>query len=218
MPSIGNNKNTLTEKAILAALRHHFPEPKIELDHKNAFELIIAAILAAQATDKKVNEVTPILFKRYPTPQVLAVADLEDLKKIVQPLGFFNFKSKMIKECSRGLVDLFDGRVPDTVEDLTRLHGVGRKTASVIMVSIFHKPALVVDTHVIRLARERWCLSRQKTADRIEPDLARFFDQKNWVYLSQALVLFGRHICTAKKPKCPDCRLRPACPYKNKNL
>jgi endonuclease-3 len=215
---VPNTKKKLTEAEILAALRYHYPEPKIELDHKNAFELLIAAILAAQATDKKVNEVTPILFKRYPTPQDLARADLDDLKRIVQPLGFFNFKSKMIKECSRGLVDLFAGRVPDTIEDLTRLHGVGRKTASVIIVSIFHKPALVVDTHVIRLARERWCLSRQKTADRIEPDLARFFDQKNWVYLSQAMVLFGRHICTAKKPKCPDCRLRPACPYKNKNL
>lgn len=211
-----NNKETLTEAAILDALRHHFPEPKIELDHRNAFELIIAAILAAQATDKKVNEVTPGLFKRYPTPKDLADADLEDLKKIVQPLGFFNFKSKMIKACSRDLVDLFAGRIPDTIEELTRLHGVGRKTASVIMVSIFHKPAVVVDTHVIRLARERWYLSRQKTADRIEPDLARFFARENWVYLSQALVLFGRHVCTAKKPKCPECRLRPACPYDKK--
>jgi len=208
----------LTEAEILAALRHHFPKPKIELDHRNAFELLIAAILAAQATDKKVNEVTPGLFARYPTPKELADADLDDLKRIVQPLGFFNFKSKMIKECSRGLVELFGGQVPDKIEDLTRLHGVGRKTASVILVSIFHKPALVVDTHVIRLARDRWYLSRAKTADRIEPDLARFFDRKNWVYVSQALVLFGRHVCTAKKPRCPECFLRPTCPYDKKNL
>jgi endonuclease-3 len=211
-----NRKETLTEKAILAALRHHFPEPKIELDHKNAFELIIAAILAAQATDKKVNDVTPGLFKRYPTPKDLADADLEDLKKIVQPLGFFNFKSKMIKECSRDLVELYAGRVPDTIEELTRLQGVGRKTASVIIVSIFHKPAIVVDTHVIRLARERWCLSRQKTADKIESDLARFFSRENWIYVSQALVLFGRHVCTAKSPNCPECFLKPACPYDKK--
>jgi endonuclease-3 len=149
-------------------------------------------------------------------PKALAEADVEDLKKIVQPLGFFNFKSKMIKECSRDLVELYAGRVPDTIEELTRLHGVGRKTASVILVNIFRKPALVVDTHVIRLARERWRLSRQKAADRIELDLARFFARENWIYLSQALVLFGRHICTAKKPKCPDCRLRPACPYDKK--
>jgi len=201
---------------ILTALRHHFPDPRIELDHRNAFELIIAAILAAQATDKKVNEVTPELFRCYPQPRDLAAADLSDLKRIIQPLGFFNTKSVSIKKCSQDIVDMYDGRIPDTIEELIRLYGVGRKTASVILVTIFHKPALVVDTHVIRLARERWCLSRGKTADQIERDLAQFFDRKNWVYVSQALVLFGRHICTAKKPKCPDCHLQATCPFDEK--
>ncbi len=206
----------MKESDILAALRHHFPEPRIELDHHSAFELIIAAILAAQATDKKVNEVTPQLFRRYPTPRDLAAADLSDLKPIIQPLGFFNAKSVSIKRCSQDIVDMYGGRIPDTIEELTRLYGVGRKTASVILVTIFHKPALVVDTHVVRLARERWCLSQGKTADQIERDLAQVFDRKDWVYVSHALVLFGRHICTAKKPKCPQCYLLKICPFDGK--
>ncbi len=203
----------LKKSEIIAALKVHYPNPRIELHHRNAFELIIAAILSAQATDKKVNEITPELFRRYPTPGALADADLEEIKRIVKPLGFYNAKAQAIKQCSRDIVNLFNGRVPDTIEDLTRLHGVGRKTASVILVTIYHKPALVVDTHVIRLARDRLQLTRARTPEKIEAELARFFDRRDWVYVSQALVLFGRHICVAKKPRCPECALQQSCPY-----
>lgn len=201
---------------LISALKRHFPEPRIELAHENAFQLLVAAILSAQATDKKVNEVTPELFRRYPTPGALADADLEEIKRIVKSLGFYNAKARAIKKCSQDIVKLFNGRVPDTIEDLTRLHGVGRKTASVILVSIYQKPALVVDTHVIRLARNRLRLTRARTPDKIEADLARFFARRDWVYVSQALVLFGRYICTAKKPRCPECALQPSCPYDQK--
>lgn len=206
----------LTENQILEGLKKHFPEPKIELNYQNPFQLLIAVILSAQTTDKRVNEVSPKLFSEYPTPEKLANADLKTLEEILKPLGFYKRKAKIIKDCAQKLVEKFSGQVPQTIEELTTLPGVGRKTASAILVNLFNKPAIVVDTHVIRVATKRLKISNSKTPENIERDLANFFSKENWIYISKALVLFGRYICTAYNPKCDECNLNYICPYENK--
>jgi|UniRef100_A0A7V3RG25 endonuclease-3 len=211
------DREKLAEK-ILSGIKKHFPEPRIELNYRNEFELLIAVLLSAQTTDKKVNEVTPILFNKYPTPQKLARAAISDLCKIIKPLGFFKRKSELIKKCAQAIVEKFDGRIPSTIEELTQLPGVGRKTASAVLVNAFNKPAIVVDTHVIRVATERLKLSKAKDADKIEQDLASIFPEKDWQFLSNGMVLFGRYICTAKNPNCASCHLYDLCPYEKKGV
>ncbi|MCX7705638.1 MAG: endonuclease III [bacterium] len=201
---------------IIAGIKKHFPSPKIELNYRNEFELLIAVLLSAQTTDKKVNEVTPVLFARYPTPEKLARADINDLCMIIKPLGFFRRKSEMIKKCAQAICEKYSGKIPATIEELTQLPGVGRKTASAVLVNAFNKPAIVVDTHVIRVATERLKLSKEKAADKIEQDLAKIFPEKDWKFISNGLVLFGRYICTSKNPDCPSCALNNLCPYEKK--
>jgi endonuclease-3 len=208
----------MTGDDIVAGLKGHFPKPKIELDHANDFELLIAVILSAQTTDKKVNSVTPSLFAKYPGPQKLARADLGELEKILKPLGFYRQKAATIRKCAQGLMEKFAGVVPDTIESLVQLHGVGRKTASAVMVNAFNVPAVVVDTHVIRVSTTRLKLSNNNTAEKIEGDLKRIFREEHWAYVSKALVLFGRYVCTAKSPQCGTCRLEPLCPFEAKNF
>ncbi|MEO0136280.1 MAG: endonuclease III [candidate division WOR-3 bacterium] len=209
------DKKLIAEK-IIAGIKKHFPEPRIELNYKNEFELLIAVLLSAQTTDKKVNEVTPMLFSKYPTPEKLAHADMADLCKIIKPLGFFRRKSALIKKCAQVIVEKFHGKIPATIEELTQLPGVGRKTASAVLVNAFGKPAIVVDTHVIRVTTERLKLSRAKEAEKIEQDLAKIFPEKDWQFIANGLVLFGRYICTAKNPNCPICALNQLCPYEKK--
>ena len=177
----------------------------------------MVTILSAQTTDVKVNQVSPKLFEKYPDPYSLAQASLEEIEKIIKPLGYFRRKAKLIKDCCKVLVEKFDGKVPDNIDDLVTLPGVGRKTASVILVNAFKKPAVVVDTHVKRVS-QRLGLTSSKNPDKIEKDLANFFSEENWTYISNALVLFGRYICTARNPKCKDCALLGVCPYEKKNL
>ncbi len=207
-----------TETDIINRLKKHFPNPKIELNYENEFQLLIVVILSAQTTDKKVNEISPTLFKEYQTPETLANADIEKLQEILKPLGYYKRKAKLIKECAEALVKNFQGKVPDSIGQLITLPGVGRKTASAILVNAFNKPAIVVDTHVERVTTERLKISNSKTNEKIEKDLAKFFSKENWIYISKALVLFGRYICTAFKPKCKICHLVDICPYENKNL
>uniref|UniRef100_A0A7C4TH56 Endonuclease III n=1 Tax=candidate division WOR-3 bacterium TaxID=2052148 RepID=A0A7C4TH56_UNCW3 len=206
------------ETEIIKAIKKHFPEPKIELNYKNAYELLIVVLLSAQTTDKKVNEVSPILFSKYPTARALADAKLEDLYKIIKPLGFYRRKAMLIKKCAQAIVEKFSEKIPDEIEELIQLPGVGRKTASAVLVNAFNKPAIVVDTHIIRVASQRLKLSKSKKPEKIEEALANFFSKENWGFISNGLVLFGRYICTAKNPKCLQCALSHLCPYEHKTI
>lgn len=206
------------EATLLAALRHHFPEPRIELDFRNNYELLIVVLLSAQTTDVTINKLSPGLFNRFPDPATLARADLRELEALLRPAGFFRRKAQLIRACAQGLVEKYAGIVPGTIEELVQLPGVGRKTASAVLVSGFGKPAIVVDTHVIRLVTERWGLVRSKDPTKIEECLAAFFKPENWAFASTALVLFGRHVCTARRPLCPTCALNANCPYGAKTI
>lgn len=210
-------KPPFTEKELIERLKKHFPEPKTELNFKNVFELVIVVVLSAQTTDKKVNEVSPKLFEKYPTPETLANAPLDDLYEILKPINYYRKKAERIKEIARIIVEKYNGKVPDTIEELIQFPGIGRKTASVILVNGFGKPAIVVDTHVKRVSK-RLGLTCHDDPEKIEQDLAKFFSKENWIYISNALVLFGRYICTAKNPKCKECYLVDICPYDKKNL
>jgi endonuclease-3 len=209
---------TFTEEDIIKRLKKHFPSPWIDLKYENPYQLLVATILAAQSTDKKVNEITPIFFKKFPNPKSVSEASLEEVENIIKSINYPKRKAKLIKECCQKLVEEFGGKVPDTLEELVKIPGVGRKTASVILVNAFNKPAIVVDTHVKRVAVSRLKISNGKTPEKIEKDLANFFSKENWVYISKALVLFGRYICTAKQLKCKECHLSDICPYEKKNL
>lgn len=205
-----------SEKEVIEGLKRHFPEPRIELNYENPYQLLIVVILSAQTTDKRVNQVSPKLFEKYPSPRDLAKADIHELESVLKPLGFYRRKALLIKECANSLVESFDGKVPDSIEELTMLPGVGRKTASAILVNAFNIPAIVVDTHVMRVVTKRLKISQGKTPEKVEEDLSRFFSKDNWIYISKALVLFGRYICTAYNPKCRECNLYYICPYEKK--
>ncbi|MCX7738120.1 MAG: endonuclease III [Hydrogenothermaceae bacterium] len=205
-----------SEKEVVEGLKKHFPEPRIELDYKNLYQLLIVVILSAQTTDKRVNQVSPKLFEKYPSPRDLAKADIHELENILKPLGFYRRKALLIKECANSLVERFDRKVPDSIKELTMLPRVGRKTASTILVNTFNIPAIVVDTHVMRVVTKRLKISQRRTPEKVEEDLSRFFLKDNWIYISKALVLFGRYICTAYNPKCGECNLYYICSYKKK--
>jgi len=149
----------------------------------------VATILAAQTTDKKVNQITPLFFKKFPDPFAVADAPLEEIEEVIKSVNFYKRKAKLIKECCEAVVKNHNGVIPDNMEDLVKLPGVGRKTASVILVNAFNKPAIVVDTHVKRVS-QRLGLTTSNNPDKIEKDLSQFFSKKNWVYISKALVLF----------------------------
>ncbi|ACO04806.1 MAG TPA: endonuclease III [Persephonella sp.] len=212
-----DKKGNLTEQAVIEGLKKHFPEPWIDLKFSNPFQLLVATILAAQATDKKVNEVTAVFFKKYPDPESIAKAPLEQIENDIKQINFYRRKAKLLKECCEAIVKEFNGKIPDNIDDLTKLPGVGRKTASVILVNAFNKPAIVVDTHVKRVS-QRLGITESNNPDRIEKDLAEFFSKENWIFISKAMVLFGRYICKAKNPKCKECALLDICPYDKKNL
>ncbi|GAB6073267.1 endonuclease III [Venenivibrio stagnispumantis] len=208
----------MTEKDIIEGLKKHFPNPKTELLHKNGFELLIMVILSAQTTDERVNSVYPKLFSKYPTPESLSNADIKDLEEILKPVGFFRRKAKLIKQAAKDLIEKFGGNIPDNIKDLVKIAGVGRKTASVILVNLYNKPAIVVDTHVMRVTTKRWKIAKGKNPEKVEKELSNFFSKENWSYISNAIVLFGRYICKAFKPKCKECALLDKCPYEKKNI
>ncbi|WP_457621063.1 endonuclease III [Persephonella sp.] len=207
----------LDEKEIIKGLKKHFPEPWIDLKFSNPFQLLVATILAAQATDKKVNEITAVFFKKYPDPESIVNTPLEQIENDIKQINFYRRKAKLLKECCEAIVKEFNGKIPDNIDDLTKLPGVGRKTASVILVNAFNKPAIVVDTHVKRVS-QRLGITESNNPDRIEKDLAAFFSKENWIFISKAMVLFGRYICKSKNPKCKECALLDICPYDKKNL
>ncbi len=201
----------MNSQDIVAALKKEYSNPKTELKHKDVFQLLIATILSAQTTDKTVNKVTPELFKKYPDPFSLQKADIKDVESIIKPTGFYHQKARYIIETSKILVDRFNGKVPNTMDELLSLKGVSRKTANVVLSNGFGKAeGIVVDTHVKRLSlRTGW--SKNIRADEIEKDLMRLFSPKDWVFLSNALVLHGRYVCRAKDPQCDKCVIARWC-------
>lgn len=202
---------------IAAILRRAMPAAKMELSHRSPWELLVATILSAQCTDQRVNQVTPALFTRYRTPQDFARAKPAELEALIKSTGFYKSKAKHLIGCGQAIVERFHGQVPPTMDDLTSIPGVGRKTANVIMGTAFGKPAVVVDTHVKRVAN-RLGLTRSEDPDQIERDLQRVFPQPQWTDVSQRLLLHGRYVCLARVPRCVECRLYDECAWKGKVL
>jgi endonuclease III len=210
-PAIDWNKAGMRAKKVVTVLKRNFPDARIALDYRNPLELLIATILSAQCTDKRVNLLTKTLFKKYRTPADYAGADRRELERDIMPAGFYHNKAKSIQGCTRGLIEKFGGQVPRTMEELTQLPGVGRKTANVILGGLFGQPAIVVDTHVIRLSG-RLGLTREKDPVKIEFALQKLLPESDWTFFSNAMIQHGRNVCTARKPNCPVCDMRRFCP------
>jgi endonuclease-3 len=197
---------------ILKLLEEHYRDAHCTLDFTNPLELLVATVLSAQCTDVRVNQVTPVLFKKYPTAAHYADADLAALEQAIYTTGFYRQKAKSIKALCQALVSQFGGQVPPSLDELVKLPGIGRKTANVILGNAFGIPGVVVDTHVSRVA-QRLGLTRQKDAVKIEFDLMPLVPRERWVKFSHQMIMHGRRICTAKKPDCPHCPLLPYCDY-----
>lgn len=199
-----------------AILCEEFPHPECALHFSNPFELLVATMLSAQTTDKRVNSVTPALFHAYPTPQALSLANPEHVADIIHPLGFFRAKTEHLLAMATQLESEFGGIVPNTLEELVTLSGVGRKTANVVLGNAFGVPGFPVDTHVIRVTgRLRWRTDfRSTTPDpvHIEKEITSYFPPEEWTDLSHRLIQHGRTTCHARKPDCAHCPLRATCP------
>lgn len=197
---------------IFARLKRAYPDAHTELDHETPLQLLIATILSAQCTDKRVNMVTPLLFKTYPTAQSLADARQEELEEIIKSTGFFRNKSKSLIALGKALVERHNGEVPDSMDALVKLPGVGRKTANVILGNAFGKnEGIVVDTHVGRLSL-RLGLTKETDPIKVEQDLMPLFPQEDWAMLAHVLIFHGRRVCDARVPKCEICVLNDICP------
>jgi endonuclease-3 len=197
---------------ILRVLKDTYPSAHCALNHQSPLELLIATILSAQCTDARVNLVTPVLFKRFPDVHSLAGADIKDIETIIQSTGFFRAKAKSIQQTARQIVALHGGEVPDTMEALTGLRGVGRKTANVVLGNAFGRQiGIVVDTHVGRLAR-RLGLSQHDDPEKVEQDLMEIIPREDWTLVSHLLISHGRAVCNARKPQCAYCPLARLCP------
>ena len=200
----------------LRGLRKLYPDADCALDHENALQLLVATILSAQSTDATVNRVTPELFRRYPDARAFAEADLEELQEAVHATGFYRQKGKNVQNACKRLVEEFDGEVPDDLDALVSLPGVARKTANVILGTWFKKNVgVVVDTHVGRLAHRldlTWTSRDTKDAVKIERDLMEVVPRKDWTFFAHAIILHGRQICEARKPKCGECGIASQCP------
>lgn len=197
---------------ILARLRREHPDAHTALAHRDAFELLVATILSAQCTDKRVNEVTPALFRRFPTPRDLAGASLAELEELVRTTGFYHNKARALLGLGQALVTEHGGRVPASMEELRRLPGVGRKTANVVLGNAFgQNVGVVVDTHVQRLSR-RLGLTAETDPEKIERDLMDLVPQRDWTLWSNLLIAHGRKVCQARRPLCASCVVADLCP------
>ena len=202
-------KNT---RKILDALDSYYgTEHRCSLDHENAWQLLIATMLSAQCTDARVNIVTKQLFEKYPGVEALADADLQELEKDIHSTGYYHNKAKTIIASCQTLMEKYDGEVPNTLEQLTELAGVGRKTANVIRGNIFGEPSIVVDTHVKRISRKLG-LTKEEDPVKVEFDLMKELPRDHWILFNMHLIAFGREICKAPTPRCEECFLQGLCP------
>ena len=203
---------------IVAALRRMYPDAHCALNHKNAYELLVATILSAQCTDVRVNMVMPALMAKFPTPKAMAAASLKDIEKLIASTGFFRNKAKSLKASGEDIVTKYGGQVPATMEELTALAGVGRKTANVVLGNAYGKNVgVVVDTHVGRLSG-RLGLTRHTNPVKIEQDLMKLVPQNDWTMFSHWMITHGRKVCMARKPNCAGCALLKLCPNGTKAL
>ena len=192
-------------RQILDALYEHYPDPHCALNHRNPFELLVATILSAQTTDERVNEVTEDLFELYPTPNQLAEADREDVEQTIRSTGFYRNKAKSIQTTAQILVDEYDGKVPETMDELLELHGVARKTANVVLGNAFNtNVGVVVDTHVRRLSNRFGLTEHEKNTNKIEKDLMALFPREEWTNLSHLMIHHGRNACKARISEPPE--------------
>ena len=199
-------------KNILATLdREYGTEYRCYLNHETPWQLLIAVIMSAQCTDARVNIVTADLFKKYDTVEKFAAADLAELEQDIHSIGFYHMKAKYIIACCRALVERFGGEVPRTIEELTSLAGVGRKTANVIRGNIYNEPSIVVDTHVKRISRKLG-LTKEEDPVKIEEDLMKVLPRDHWILWNIHIITLGRTICIARRPKCEECFLKEYCP------
>jgi endonuclease-3 len=203
---------------IFAALDGLFPQAQCALQHENAFQLLVATILSAQCTDERVNKVTPELFRKFPTPQDFAALRQPELEREIRSTGFFRNKAKNIIGAATKIVKDFDGKVPQTMDELLTLPGVARKTANVVLGTAFGiRSGVVVDTHVFRIAH-RLKLSGQKTPEKVEQDLIKHVPQDRWISFGHQMIWFGRKICEARKPLCAECPLTSVCDSPDKTV
>jgi endonuclease-3 len=196
---------------VIDGLKQAYPDARCELDFTNALEALVSTILAAQCTDARVNMVTPSLFKKYRTPQDYLNTPDKALQDEIRTTGFFNNKTKSIKNAARMLIEQFGGEMPRTMEELLKLPGVGRKTANVILANIHGIPGVVVDTHMLRLSR-RLGFSVQTDANKVERDMMEIFPESEWIALSRLIPWHGRRCCTARNPNCEECPVADDCP------
>jgi endonuclease-3 len=202
-------------RKIIAVLKRTHPDAKLALDFSNPLELLVALILAAQARDDLVNTVTPELFQKYRSPADYAGETESVLQKQVSRINFFRQKTRSIQKACAMLVKDFEGRVPENIDDLLKLPGVGRKTANAILANAFGQPAIVVDTHTWRLS-QRLGLTNKDDPDKIEADLVTIVPRKEWTKFCHLLQFHGRRVCTARSPKCPNCSINKLCPWPGK--
>ncbi|MFD0457842.1 MULTISPECIES: endonuclease III [Streptomyces violaceoruber group] len=212
-PPRGESRTALVRRArrINRELAEVYPYAHPELDFENPFQLVVATVLSAQTTDLRVNQTTPALFAKYPTPEDLAAAVPEEVEEILRPTGFFRAKTKSVIGLSKALTEDFGGEVPGRLEDLVKLPGVGRKTAFVVLGNAFGRPGITVDTHFQRLVR-RWRWTEETDPDKIEAAVGALFPKSDWTDLSHHVIWHGRRICHARKPACGACPIAPLCP------
>lgn len=206
-----DRENRKEAQAIYRILSKRYPEVKCELDFENPLQLLVAVVLSAQCTDKRVNQITPALFKKYKTPKAYAKAPLPEIEEYIYSAGFYHAKARHIKGLAIKLVEEFDSEVPSTLEELITLPGVGRKTANVVLGHAFDIPGITVDTHFGRLSRRfGWTTSQDPV--KVEFEVGELIPQKEWTNLSQRMIWHGRRICHSRKPACGACPLAKRCP------
>jgi len=208
----GDTERKIRAREVRKRLRQALPEPRCELDHRDAWQLLVATILSAQSTDARVNQVTPALFARYPTPAALSCAKLPEVEHVIRSTGFFRNKARSIVGASKLLVERHGGVVPRALDALVELPGVARKTANVVLGTAYGiASGFIVDTHAGRVAR-RLGLTQHDDPARVERDLCALFLERDWVDMGHRFVLHGRYVCLAKKPDCANCPLQEICP------
>lgn len=198
---------------IIEILKEYYPEATCSLDFKTPFEMTVAVMLSAQCTDERVNKTTPLLFEKYGTPESIYKMDIEELERIIHPCGFYKNKAKNIKAMAKDVLEKYNGKIPENMEDLIKLPGVGRKSANVIMLEAFNNPqGIAIDTHAKRIAN-RVGLTKETLPEKIEQDILKLIPKKYYKDVNHILVWHGRNICDARKPKCLECPINKYCEF-----